>query len=341
MADSQPQSDFLLVQERDSVLREFRSPVESHLEGVQHEVAAFFDGQSTLVHSLADHVLSIQGKRVRPTLLLLVAGMGNRLGPTAVRAAAMLELVHTATLIHDDSIDRSLVRRGQPTINALWNDRVAVIFGDYLYTKAFETLVRERLWKPVAVLSRTAHRMSFGEMLAMEQKSNLDLSEEDYFRFISEKTASLISAACEIGAAVGYDDERVHDEFRDFGHEIGMAYQITDDLFDYYGDAGALGKDIGSDLREGKVTLPVIRALRTAPRKDYDLVAKIVAERAMSRSEWEDVSRMLRESDAFGYSEKLALDFASRARARLEGFPDSIYKDALALAVSFVVQRCH
>jgi len=341
MVDPRPHTDFLLVQERDGVLREFRSPVETQLAGIEREVEAFFDGQSALVHALANHVRSTPGKQVRPTLLLLVAGLGGRLGPTAVRAAAMLELVHIATLIHDDSIDRSLVRRGLPTINALWNDRVAVIFGDYLYTKAFETLVREKLWKPVAVLSRTAHRMSFGEMLAMEQKSNLDLTEEDYFRFISEKTASLISAACEIGASVGFDDPAVHDVFRDFGHELGMAYQITDDLFDYTGDAGALGKDIGSDLREGKVTLPVIRALATGSRDDYDLVAQIVEERAMSRTQWERLSRMLRESDALAYCESLALGFAERARARLESFPECAYKDALSLAVSFVVQRCH
>jgi octaprenyl-diphosphate synthase len=195
--------------------------------------------------------------------------------------------------------------------------------------------------KPVAVLSRTAHRMSLGEILAMEQKGDLDLTEEAYFLFISEKTASLISAACEIGATYAFDDEAMHDRFQAFGTELGLAYQITDDLFDYEGNSDALGKEIGSDLKEGKITLPVIRALPGAPREIQDIVARAVAERTIDRSAWKRLVGYLRETDAFDYCRNLATHYADRARSRLEGCPDGPHKDSLSLAVDFAVKRVH
>jgi len=335
-----PQS-FLEVQKKDDVLRAIKAPVAGHLDGIQAEVQGFFDAPSKMLDALSGHVFSIPGKKFRPTLLMLVAGMGTEITRDVVRAAAMVELVHTATLIHDDSIDRSLVRRGLPTINNLWNDRVAVILGDYIYTKAFEGMVLAGHHKPVAVLSRTAHRMSLGEILAMEQKADLGLSEESYFLFISEKTASLISAACEIGATYAFDDEEMHDRFQAFGNELGLAYQIADDLFDYEGNADALGKEIGSDLKEGKITLPIIRALPGAPREIHDIVARAVDERTIDRGSWDRLVGYLRETDAFDYCRNLADEYADRARSRLEGCPEGPCKDALSLAVDFAVKRSH
>ncbi len=340
LSGARPMS-FLLEQRRDAVLKAFRAPVARELAATADVVRDFYDSQSHLLTQTAAHLDGTPGKRVRPTLLLLVAAMGRPLDSTAVMAAAMLELVHTATLIHDDSIDRSLVRRGLPTINALWDDKVSVILGDYLYTKAFERLVAEKLWKPVAILSRCAYRMSLGELLAMEQKDDMGLEEGAYFEYISAKTASLISAACEIGAAIGFDDDDTHERFRLFGHELGMAYQITDDLFDYTGDAAALGKDVGSDLKEGKITLPIIRALRHASPDLRALIHDVLADRTMSAERWQRLKVHLDESGSIAYCADLAREYADRALSRLEPCVASPHKDALTLAVSFAVQRSH
>ncbi len=341
MSGSVPQSDFLAAKAHDATLKAIQAPVRDELDRVQQEIAGFFTTPSRLLQDLAGHVLNMPGKKLRPMLLLLVAGLEGKPTPDAIQAAAMVELVHTATLIHDDSIDRSLVRRGLPTINSLWSDRISVILGDYLYTKAFHTLVASGNSGVVEVMSRTAHRMTVGEMLGMEQKDDLDVTEEDYLRLISEKTASLISASCEIGAMLGNGDPKRHGLFRDFGQDLGMAFQITDDLLDFTGDAGSLGKQIGSDLTEGKITLPIVHALQDAPDPIRALVANIVKGRGAAREDWTRLTTYLHESGAFDYCRARAEAFAQRAEARLEACPDGRFKDTLVLTVKFTTQRCH
>lgn len=341
MSGPTPHSSFILTQERDAALQKIRSPVTTELERVEEEILGFFDAPSRLLTDLASHITAMPGKKFRPTLLLLVTGLGGHIPSSAIRAAAMVELIHMATLIHDDTIDQSLVRRGLPTINSLWNDNVSTILGDYLFTRAFHNLVEREEWPAVSALSRTAHQMTLGEMLGIEQKGDLELSEADYHRLISEKTASLISAACEIGAAIAFEDPRQRTRFHEFGYELGMAYQVTDDLFDYYGDADALGKEIGTDLREGKITLPVIRALRDAPDSIYRLVSEVVERREITREAWERLTAHLAESGAFAYCREQAAEWAERARSRLDGLPSSPYTEALELAVDFATQRSH
>lgn len=341
MTTPTPPESFLSIQERDGVLKTIRAPVESRLDDVQAEINAFVDAPSRLLADLAKHVIAIPGKKFRPTLLLLVAGLGGRINGSAVRGGAMVEMIHTATLIHDDSIDRSLTRRGLPTINALWNDKVSVILGDYLYTRAFNDLVERGEWPSVQVLSRCAHRMSLGIMLEIEQKGDLEIDEEQYGLLIAEKTASLISAACEIGAAVSFAGDEERERFRAFGHDLGMAYQIADDLFDYIGDEEALGKDIGCDLKEGKITLPIVRALQNAPDDIFAIISSTVREREISREAWERLTAHLEEIGAFRYCRELADSYAARAREHLEGYPSSVYRDALERAVDFAIDRSH
>jgi octaprenyl-diphosphate synthase len=319
--------------------------VEAKLELVGHDVRAAFLAESRLLASLSAHVMQMPGKKFRPTLLLLVAGLTGEVPRNAVRAAAVVELTHLATLIHDDSIDKSLVRRGLPTINNLWSDRVAIILGDYIYTRAFHDLVERGEHEAVRIISNTANRMTLGEILQMEQKADLDVGEKQYLRLISEKTASLISAACEIGAATTFRETSMLERFRAFGHDLGMAYQITDDLFDYTGDASVLGKDIASDLKEGKITLPVIFGLRDAPEAVRDTVARVVKKRDITADEWTLVTGHLGECGAFAQCREMADGYAGRAKRHLEDLPGLVtnaeHVESLMMTVDFVTQRIH
>src|SRR6185503_21110625 len=248
-------------------VKDLQAPVLPDLARVQEELGRFFVSDVSLINEISRHMLRANGKRFRPTLLLLCQRLRGPSTQEAVVSATIVELVHTATLIHDDSIDRSFLRRGLPTVNSLWNDQTSVIMGDYLYSKAFFLLVEYGLFEVMKILARTTHRMSLGEMLELEHKQNFDLDEDTYNRLILDKTAVLLSAACEIGGYLAWGDGRERRLLAEFGTDLGMAFQITDDILDIEGDAEMMGKSTGSDIRDGKVTLPLIHVLRTgSPR---------------------------------------------------------------------------
>jgi octaprenyl-diphosphate synthase len=213
-----------------------------------------------LLDEVNDVFLQMRGKLFRPTLLLLVNEVGGRPHPDALSLAAVVELVHLATLVHDDAVDHSVLRRGLPTINHLWNHQVAIISGDYLYTRSVVELARLERMDAIQSLARAANEMTVGELRQLTSYDALEFTEDDYRRLIASKTASLMSAACEIGALVGPSEYR--DAFRRYGHALGMAFQVADDLLDYDGSEELTGKPVGHDLRERKVTLPLVHALR-------------------------------------------------------------------------------
>src|SRR5690606_1111751 len=214
---------------------------------------------SKLIREINDHLLWSRGKLFRPTLLLLSNQIGDRPYPHAVTLAAVVELTHLATLVHDDAVDHSVLRRGMPTVNALWNHQTAVIMGDYLYSRSIMELAALERVDLLQVLARAANEMSIGELRQLASCDALAFSEADYDRLIASKTASLMSAACEMGAVAGEPAHRA--ALRSYGHALGMAFQIADDLIDYTETEAVTGKPVGHDLREHKVTLPLIRAL--------------------------------------------------------------------------------
>lgn len=224
---------FLQSSKADIQLREFQEPVRRELDEVEASIRTFFDSQMPMLRGISQHLLGVTGKKFRPTVLLLVAHQGEPRPEDAVFTATVIELIHTATLIHDDTIDRSALRRGLPTINAMYNDLVSTILGDYIYTKAFFELLQHELPQVVPVVARTTYRMSIGEMLQLQQKDDLDLTEEQYFELVDEKTASLMAAATEVGALVGGMERERVERYRRFGQALGRAYQVTDDLFDF------------------------------------------------------------------------------------------------------------
>jgi octaprenyl-diphosphate synthase len=325
----------------DVFLREFQDPVRSELQEVEASIGHFFESPMPLLKGIAEHLLVVTGKKFRPTLLLLVSGMGEPRREEAVFAATVIELIHIATLVHDDTIDRSAMRRGLPTINALYNDLVSTILGDYIYTKAFHELLQRDRPGVIEVVARTAYRMSIGELLEIQQKHNPGTTEEDYFQLVDEKTASLMSASAELGALVGRLPEDRILRFREFGTLLGRAYQLTDDLFDFVGNQGAVGKSLQSDLVEGKITLPLIYALGHAGPRDGARLRQVVASRQVTEEDWPFVLKVLETSGAIEYCKDKAFELAESALSLLQDEAASPRRDALEKAVAYSVRRNH
>ncbi|MEZ4653139.1 MAG: polyprenyl synthetase family protein [Candidatus Eisenbacteria bacterium] len=285
---------FLRSVQADTQLQEFQEPVRSELEALDHAMARFFDSPLGILRGVSEHLLGVSGKRFRPTVLMLIAKMGDDDPEDTVFAASVIELIHTATLIHDDTIDRSAVRRGLPTLNALFNDQVSTILGDYIYTKAFVELIDRELPKLVPVVARTTYRMTVGEVLAIEQKDDIDITEEDYFHLLNEKTASLMGASAQIGGLLGGMDDAQVAELHEFGEDLGRAYQVTDDLFDFVGDADQLGKGVASDLHAGKITLPLIYAMRQEGSTNRRFLRDLARRKSCTDEEWVRLGRILK-----------------------------------------------
>ena len=257
-------------------LESIQAPVREDLSRVGDELRRIVVSDFSMIKDVNEHLLFLQGKLFRPTLLLLSSRVGGKPEEDALTLAAVVELVHLATLVHDDAVDHSVLRRGLPTVNALWTHQVAIIMGDYLYSRGVTELAQRGHLDALTVLARAANEMSVGEMRQLTSYDALDFTEDDYYRLIAAKTASLMSASCEMGALAGTGEYRT--QLAQYGHNLGMAFQIADDLLDYTGTEAATGKPTGHDLRERKVTLPLVGALAHAHAAELILYHSIGAE---------------------------------------------------------------
>ncbi|HEX6926062.1 MAG TPA: polyprenyl synthetase family protein [Longimicrobiaceae bacterium] len=320
-------------------LSQIQDPIVDRLDRVVDEfrriVAADFDR----VTEINDYLLQVRGKLFRPSLLLLCSEIGGRSRPEAESLAAVVELIHLSTLVHDDAVDHSVLRRGMPTVNAMWSHQVAIIMGDYLYSRSVSELARLGDIEPVRILAAAANAMSVGELRQLASCDALDFTEQDYHLLIECKTASLIAAACELGALYGDPTYRV--PLARFGHDLGMAFQIVDDLLDYTSDEAALGKPAGLDLREHKVTLPLLYALPRMSRSERERVEAFFAEPIPDDAEIAAIVQMVRDRGGLDYAKSQALMFAQRARESLEGLPMSPALQALRESIAYVVERRH
>src|SRR5215218_5726390 len=252
-------------------LADIHAPVRGRLDAVTDEIRRIVVSDFAPVDEVNHYLMKIRGKLFRPGLLLLCDSLSGRDDPRAETLAAVIELVHLATLVHDDAVDHSVLRRGMPTVNAMWSHQVAIIMGDYLYSRSITEITRLGEIEPIRVIAAAANAMTVGEMRQLVSHDALAFGEDDYFRLIDSKTASLMSAACEMGALTGAPEHR--DALARYGTELGRAFQIADDLLDYTADSAVTGKPSGLDLREHKVTLPLIHALgrlNAAERADVE-----------------------------------------------------------------------
>jgi octaprenyl-diphosphate synthase len=318
-------------------LGDLQRPLRARLDQVQQELRRIVEADFGLIAEVNAHLFQMQGKMFRPTLLLLADEATGAADPRATTLAAVVELIHLATLVHDDSVDHSVLRRGMPTINSLFSHQISVIMGDYLYSRAVIELVRLDDLEPLRVLSRVTNEMTVGEMRQLLAHEPLQYSEEEYDLLIRSKTASLVSGACEVGALRALPNERA--ALRRFGMALGMAFQIVDDLLDYVGDASVTGKASGSDLREHKVTLPLIAALPRMAQADREEVDRLMNTAEPSESQIQAVIGSVSEGGGLDYARERALRLAQQADAELDELPDSPGREALRASITYVVDR--
>lgn len=313
--------------------------VEAELRAVEAVIAQGLASDVPLVDEVGRHLATAKGKRLRPMLLLLVSKLGNAERKSAILSGGVVELVHTATLVHDDQVDRSTVRRGRPTVNAEWDDQTAVIMGDYVFTKAFAMLAEQGLTEILDVLVRTTWRMCRGEMRQIADRRRADLTEEEYLLQINEKTASLIGAACEVGARLAGLSPEARAELAEFGEKAGLAFQLVDDVFDLVGNEAVLGKPVGSDFRAGRVTLPVIHSLRQAPPEERGFVIKSIAYPELVDGSWPRVLDFVERHGGVEYALGRADEYLREAKAILAGFGEGPVVHALDGVIDYVLAR--
>jgi octaprenyl-diphosphate synthase len=324
-----------------AVLAQMFEPIRDDLRKVEREFARHVQSQVAVIPAIGNYIQDSGGKRIRPAVLLMAARMCGVVDDPEERAvlhAAVLEFIHTATLVHDDIIDDSEVRRGRQAVHSRWGNDVTVLLGDFLYIKSMSLALTQDRLDIIRLLCEVTLRMIEGEIYQLTKNGVVDLKEEEHFDIVRRKTAYLFAGCAKIGGLLGTSTRDQQDALWEYGLNIGMAFQIVDDLLDFTGEEVALGKPIGGDLREGKMTLPVIHLLACEPRAD-SLIRKIVRERDASIDEWHEIRALLMQSRSLDYALRVALDFVERSKKALYAFPAGPERDALTFLPDYVVSR--
>ncbi|ESS72999.1 octaprenyl-diphosphate synthase IspB [Methyloglobulus morosus KoM1] len=292
-----------------------------------------------LINQMGHYIVSNGGKRLRPMLLLLAAKALGEVDQNHLMLAAVIEFIHTATLLHDDVVDESDLRRGKQSANAVWGNAASVLVGDYLYSSAFEMMVRTNIMRVMEILSKTTTAIAEGEVLQLLNCNNPETTEEKYLEVISRKTAILFSAATRLAAVVSNTSKEVEEKLSQYGQHLGVAFQLIDDALDYKATKEELGKNLGDDLAEGKPTLPLIYAIRNSNPDEANVI--IDAIKNGNREAFNEVYAIVKSSRAIEYTEQRANEEAQKAMASLEVLSESEYKQALLALASFSVQRSY
>lgn len=321
-------------------LKEICRPIKDELIEYEREYKSFLKSNVFLIDKVVQYIVAQKGKRLRPILVLLTSRLhdGVALDSRSLKAAAIMELLHTATLIHDDVVDQSHQRRGMPSLNSIWKNKVSILMGDYLFSKSLLAMLSLQNMRAYAIISETAQRMSQGELLGMERRKDYWMDEEVYFRLISDKTSSLLAAACQLGAVASTDDEEDIAAMKEFGENLGIAFQIRDDLLDILGVEKNTGKPLGNDIRDNKITLPLLYALKKAQKREARGVIRMI-KRDANKQEIKEIAAFVEIYGGIKYSMEKAQEFSKQAITTLDRYPDSPYKNSLTNLVNFVTTR--
>jgi len=326
------------MRREDTKLKKFFEPVSDDLKKFDTLIEENLFADSRLIESVIDHLLEKRGKRIRPTILFLTARCSGYTHEKIVEAALGIELIHTATLLHDDVVDEADTRRGQKTVNAGWTNLISILMGDFMFAKAFRMLVSTECSKLVERVSYTTERVSFGELRQIEESGNFEISEESYLDIIAAKTASLFSTSAASGAILNDAGSSEIDRMSDFGEKVGTSFQIADDLLDLIGDTSKTGKEIGSDLMQGKATLPLIYSLRKSSSKVRNEITGILSNGAQP-ADYERVVDFIGNSGGLTYARERALEYGESGLELISKYGSSDYADALRDVVYFTVNR--
>ena len=316
-------------------LREIQAPIRERLERVPEEIWRIVQADVAIVEAANAHLRGMRGKLFRPTLLLLASAVDGAPEERAVPLAAVTELVHLTSVVHDDSVDHSVLRRGQPTINALFSHQVAVLMGDFLFSKAIAELVRLGDLEPLRVFTHASNEMTLGELRQLASFDALSFTEQDYYTLIRAKTASLVGAACEMGALAGAP--RFRAPMRRFGERLGMAFQVADDLLDYTEQEAVTGKPSGNDLKEHKVTLPLIAALPLMSIAQRRQIDALFADPTPSDASIAEVVGIVSDCGGLEFARQRGEQFAEEAEEAISGLPASQVQQSLFDALGYVM----
>lgn len=319
------------------MIREIQAPIKEEMGNFEKKFREFMKSRVLLLDKIMGFIVKRKGKQLRPMFVFLTAGMTGQITEATYRGAALIELLHTATLVHDDVVDDSNFRRGFFSVNALWKNKIAVLVGDYLLARGLLLSVDHGDFDLLKIVSRAVKEMSEGELLQIEKARKLDITEEVYFDIIRQKTASLISSCCAVGAASTGSSPETIENMRVFGEKVGIAFQIKDDLFDY-GDA-EIGKPVGIDIKEKKMTLPLIYALQQASWIERRKIIYIIKNQSNKPRKVTEVIDFVKKSGGIAYATQAMQQYYEDAKKLLCHFPDSDYKSSLQQLLRYTIER--
>jgi octaprenyl-diphosphate synthase len=323
-----------------SDLAQIFEPVKGELERVEREFARHLESRVELIPQMGRYIQMSGGKRVRPAVLLMAARLCGYSGDRGVLNAAVIEFIHTATLVHDDIIDEAETRRGRLAAHSRWGNDVTVLLGDYLYIRSMAMALTQDTLEVVRLLCDVTLRMIEGELYQLTKAGDATITEEEHFEIIRRKTAYLFSGCAEIGGLLGGCSPEQQTALREYGFNLGLAFQIVDDVLDYTADASVLGKPIGGDLREGKVTLPIILLIQSAGSEAAELIQRVIAERTVTQDDWRRIRELLNTHGSVDAAFKRAIGYAEKAKQELQtAFPSSVERDSLLALVDYVLSR--
>ena len=318
-------------------LSEISQPIKSELDKFQALFKESMKSKVGLVDLVANYILRQKGKKVRPLLVLLSAKVSGGINARAYRGAVLVELLHTATLVHDDVVDNANKRRGFWSINAIFKNKVAVLMGDYLLSRGLMLAVEGKDYDFLGVVTEAVKRMSEGELLQIQKTRKLDIDESTYFKVISDKTASLLETCCQIGAMSASEDVQYHKAMKEFGSSIGIAFQIRDDILDFEGTASMIGKPVGGDIKEKKITLPLIYAMNQVTKSEAANIRSLI--KNGGKKDIKEILEFVRKNRGIEYAIETSREYSRKAKEAIKIFPESPAKIALEALVDFIIDR--
>lgn len=319
-------------------IKELFAPVKNDLMAFEKAFSEMLHSNIPLVEKIVRYVASKTGKRLRPALVYLCARLHGQAMPQTLSAALIVEILHTATLVHDDVVDQSNLRRGAPTVNQIWDNKISVLIGDFLFSKTLTSILMMHDHDALAIMAESAKEITEGELLQIERGQDYHMQEAVYFDLINKKTASLFSAACQLGALSVTKAPEALLAMRRYGTSLGVVFQIRDDLLDYMGDSTKLGKPVGNDIRENKITLPLIHALTNAEEEQKIAILSLFS-KEMNDAQINRIVEFVRDHGGVDYSYDMARRYADEAKGAIVNYPDSPHKTSLSQLIDFALQR--
>ncbi|MGD2245116.1 MAG: polyprenyl synthetase family protein [Candidatus Aminicenantes bacterium] len=326
------------LKKRPSLTRLYKS-IKDDLNDVEKTLCLFTKSSNVIISEISSYLFQKSGKRIRPALLILCAKLLGYKGKEHILLSSLVESIHTASLLHDDIIDNSDTRRGKQTVHARWGPNITVLLGDYLYIKTLGLSLESNHREIIKILTDVSAEMIDGELFEYYMSGNLDIQESEYLEILDKKTASLFAASCQIAGLLGGASTQEQNRLIAFGQNLGMSFQLIDDLLDFSGDEGVLGKPVLSDLSERRITFPLIYTIRSDGEKNRNRISSILKEKVLSEESKQEILSMVKANGALDYTYLKAEEFSLKSKEQIEQFPKSAYRDTLAMVSDFVLNR--